>query len=290
MSVVVKLDDGTVIDSANFDCGTYSKMFLECALETYGPIKTVKGVALYCVRYLQDLITGVTVSEHGEVQILDHRMDLIKAASGALRAFEMSYPELNLRSEWAQLQTVAGRTHCACIADSKYALTARIAASWWDARVALTGAPIEIEPKNLETELWRLYEQRNTTDKYYQALTDEVAATIDKVLYDGSSIILTANTDWFVEDVAVTNHLLRPLRGRANNLSISYSALGTSMKVTPTRVMLSEDGGKCYELYPGGLVDDAPRDDQMIYRICSRNTIGRLAGCAISFAEYCRDD
>ena len=276
---VVKLADGHVIDSDKINCGLYAKMFIENTLESTDDGIRADLLALRFVRATMDVIAGVTFDKTGVVHKCEHRNDLLKAISTAVRALDLSYPELGFRAEFAKQLSISNRAHYACLVGDQFSLQAKIAAAWWDAQVIRSCSTKAITLDNLDGALWDMYENRSKIDQVYYDLSNGIAGYIDEMLYHDKAIKFSHDSDWMVELMAQADKRLRTL-GDGGRMWYLYDG---TMKVTATRVLITHEN-RYYALFPDSSSDTL--SDEAIYAICRHYKEHRL----ISFAEYCLDD
>ena len=276
---VVKLADGSVVDSDEIDCGLYAKMFIEDTLESTDDGIRADLLALRFVRATMDVIAGVMVDKTGVAHKCEHRNDLLKVISGAVRALDLSYPELGFRAEFAKQLSISNRSHYACLVDGRFSLQAKIAAAWWDAQIIRSCSAKAITLDDLDSALWDMYENRSKIDQVYRDLSNEIASRIDEALYHDKAIKFSHDSDWMVELMARADERLNALKegGRM------WYLFDETMKVTTTRVLITREN-RYYELFSGSPSDTL--SDEAIYAICWRYKKHR----PISFAEYLLDN
>lgn len=276
---VVNLADGHVIDSDKINCGLYAKMFIENTLESADDGIRADLLASRFARATMDVVAGITVDKDGVVHKCEHRIDLLKAISGAVRALDSCHPELCFRDEFAKQLSISNRSHYACLVDNQFSLQAKIAAAWWDAQIIRSCSTKAITLDDLDSALWDMYENRSKIDQVYRDLSNEIAGRVDEVLFLDKAIKFSQSSDWMVDLMAQADERLNALKegGRM------WYLFDETMKVATTRVLITREN-RYYELFSGSPSDTL--SDEAIYAICWRYKKHR----PISFAEYCLDD
>ncbi len=282
--MILAFSSGTKLDSTQLKGGLYVGMLFDEVFERADDCDDLHSFALYFVQTIAEIIRGVKVVGVNATKLCEHRTELLKAVPSALIIFEKTYPDLNFREELAAWLSISNYEHAAYLpAVNKFSLPARIAAAWWGARISCSASHI-ISPKELDAELWRIYERRDEIDKVYRELLDGIATRVDNGLYLDRSMKIHRDFDWMCELAGDAGYRLA---GLGEGSGVWFTSDDT-MKVTPTRILLTSNSHENRELYPGVLAEDTVSNppDNMLLGLCSRSCVAR----SISFAEYCLDD
>lgn len=278
----ILLKTGTVLNSEVIECGSNAKAFLNYVFDEAISSMPIDMVGMRFVQAVQDIVRGVSEGYLLPADYRTNRKEILKAMPEALEAFEVTYPEVPLRTSWAKWLSATSELHWAGLPDlGKYSVNAVVAAAWWEARIIRPGCYRIVAPCELETALIHIAEKRDEIDKVYLDFLNGIAQNVDEMLTGGKPAIIHSEIDWFRELAEMPSARLAELGEGEGGLSFLTNEI---MKVTKTRVLVTGYDCEWIEVLPGNYLQAVTVEN--IYKACAKYTYGRF----VDYAEFSKDD
>ena len=277
----IHLKDGPVLDPAKIECSPNAKRFLNYAFEQASFDSDLHTVGMRFAHAVEGIVSGVVLGNMLPQELRENRMEILHCMPEALAAFEKAYPSVELREVWAYWLSAVSNMHKACLPSTEYPDVARVAAVWWDARLIRPGARKEVNEKNLEGELNRIYERREEIDAVYDELFDSFAKNVVCSLDNGKPAIMHSSIDWMKDLATKADNQLFNLGEGGGGLWYMTEEI---MKVTPTRVLVTGYDCEWIEVMPGDRLKEVTEEN--IFYACGRHAYGRF----VDYPEWNKDD
>lgn len=267
----LKLKNSLMLDTDQVSCSKSAKCFINYAFSLNGVLGAhdFDGVMMRFVHALEHTVREGSVYIDGS-EAVEFDITCIPEAVSALAE---AYPELAIYQSFAKWLSCCNTAHKKHLPSAEnFSNRARVAACWWDERIIRPGARLIIESKDVDARLKRMVENRALIDLAYANFLDALAEHVDKEVKSKGVCTIHWYMDWMLD---LTNWLDKKLGKFGEGSGGTWFLTDEIMKVTPTRVLVTEHDCEYSEIMPGRLLA-SEIDDNAIYLACNRNSYGKF--------------
>lgn len=277
----LRLKNSLMLDTDQMSCSESAKGFVEYAFFLDGNLEThdFDSVMMRLVHALDHTVREGSVHISG-TKVVDFNITCVSEAISALAA---AYPELaiyNGFAKWLSCCNTAHKKHLPSV--ENYSDRARVAACWWDERIIRPGAHLTVGAGDVDARLRQMVANRALIDAAYANFLDALAEHADKEQKSEGVCFIHWRKDWLDE---LTDKLDARLGELGEGSGGTWFLTEEIMKVTPTRVLVTEHDCEYCEILPGEFLS-GKFDDDAIYRACDRHGYGKF----ISYEDFSTDD
>ena len=267
----LKLKDSLTLDTDQLSCSESAKLFIDYAFLLNGAqvAPFFDSAMMRFVHALQDVVREGSIHVSGTTE---GDFD-ITCVPEAISALAEAYPELSVRAAFAKWLSCCNTAHKKHLPSAEsFSSRARVAACWWDERLIRPGVRVTVTADGVDARLKSMIENRALIDIAYANYLDALAEYIDRVQkLEGICAIHWAQ-GWFKD---LTDWLDKKLGEFGEGSGGTWFLTEEIMKVTPTRVLVTEKDCEYCEILPGKFLD-GDFDDDAIFRACDRHAYGRF--------------
>jgi hypothetical protein len=274
------LKNSLTLDADQVLCSGPAKFFINYAFSLNG-FHATPDFDSAMMRFVHALQSTVEVGKlhMGGANSEDFTVECVPEAIAALAE---AYPSLSIRVGFAKWFDDANCMHVRYLPDAtKYSELARVAACWWDKRMIRPGAKRGATAENLDEKLKTLVVNRAKIDAVYAEFLDALAARVDWTLRASRVCAIYSHSEWLMPMVAELDAKLGELGEGSGGTWFNTEEV---MKVTHTRVLVTEKDCEYCEVFPGEhLVRDYGDSD--IFQACDKYAYGKF----ICHADFISD-
>lgn len=197
----------------------------------------------------------------------------ISCVPEAISAMAAAYPELAVYdgfSKWLSPCNAAHKKHLPQA--GLYSDCARVAACWWGERMVRPGARLLVAADEVNARLETMVRNRAAIDKAYADFLDAMAKHIDEEVSLTGICVVYEQKFWLQQ---LTANLDEQLGKLGEGSGGTWFLTEEIMKITKTRVLVTERDCTYCEILPGDFLTEGVNDNA-IYRACDRHGYGKF--------------